>query len=147
VATSAAAPVGTSVSTDNGTSWTDLEPTGIDQRGANAFLNINTGWCASFSTDPETDGIFKLTGQLDISNVAQTKFKVYPNPAASTVSISVANVDTYNLSVTDLSGKVVMAKLLNGMDNTLDISNLATGAYFFNLSAGDKNEVVKILKN
>ena len=147
VATSAAAPVGTSVSTDNGTSWTDLEPTGIDQRGANAFLNINTGWCASFSTDPETDGIFKLTGQLDISNVAQTKFKVYPNPAASTVTISVADVDTYNLSVTDLSGKVVMAKLLNGMDNTLDISNLATGAYFFNLSAGDKNEVVKILKN
>jgi photosystem II stability/assembly factor-like uncharacterized protein len=147
VATSAAAPVGTSVSTDNGTSWTDLEPAGIDQRGANAFLNITTGWCASFSTDPETDGIFKLTGQLDISNVAQTKFKVYPNPAASTVTISVADVDTYNLSVTDLSGKVVMAKLLNGMDNTLDISNLATGAYFFNLSAGDKNEVVKILKN
>jgi len=147
VATSAAAPVGTSVSTDNGTSWTDLEPAGIDQRGANAFLNITTGWCASFSTDPETDGIFKLTGQLDISNVAQSKFKVYPNPAASTVTISVADVDTYNLSVTDLSGKVVMAKLLNGMDNTLDISNLATGAYFFNLSAGDKNEVVKILKN
>lgn len=145
VATSQAAPVGTSVSTDNGATWTDVES--LEQRGASAFLNATTGWCAGFSFDSLTDGIFKLTGQLGVSNVAQTKFKVYPNPATSIVTISVADVDSYNLSVTDLTGKIVMTKSLNGIENTLDISNLATGAYFFNLSAGDKNEVVKILKN
>ena len=56
-------------------------------------------------------------------------------------------MDTYNLSVTDLSGKVVMTRTLNGMENTLDISTLATGAYFFELNADNKKEVVKILKN
>lgn len=146
VATSAdPASQGTSVSVDNGTSWTNIES--AEQRGANAFLNLTTGWCAGFSTDPLTDGVYKLTGQLGISNVAQTTFKVYPNPATSIVTISVTDVDSYNLSVTDLTGKIVMTKSLNGIENTLDISNLATGAYFFNLSAGDKNEVVKILKN
>jgi len=145
VATSAAAPVGTSVSTDNGAIWTDVES--LEQRGASAFLNATTGWCAGFSTDPLTDGVFKLTGQLGVSNVAQTKFKVYPNPATSTITISVSDVDSYNLSVTDLTGKIVMAKSLNGMENTIDISALATGAYFFNLSSGGKKEVVKILKN
>jgi photosystem II stability/assembly factor-like uncharacterized protein len=145
VATSQAAPVGTSVSTDNGATWTDVES--LEQRGASAFLNATTGWCAGFSADPLTDGVYKLTGQLSVSNVAQTKFKVYPNPATSIVSISVSDVDSYNLSVTDLTGKIVMTKSLNGMDNTLDISALATGAYFFNLSSGGKKEVVKILKN
>lgn len=147
VATSAAAPVGTSVSIDNGTSWTDLEPTGIEQRGTNAFLNITTGWCAGFSTDPATDGVFKLTGQLGISNVAQSKFKVYPNPATSTVTISIADEDSYHLSITDLSGKIVMTKSFNGIENTLDISALATGTYFFELSTSNKKEVIKILKN
>jgi photosystem II stability/assembly factor-like uncharacterized protein len=150
VATSQAAPVGTSISTNNGATWTDLEPAGTEQRGASAFLNASTGWCAGFGDgDPlGTAGIFKLSGPLGVDNVATiAKFKVYPNPATSIVSISVSDVDSYNLSVTDLTGKIVMTKSLNGMENTLDISALATGAYFFNLSSGGKKEVVKILKN
>jgi photosystem II stability/assembly factor-like uncharacterized protein len=146
VATSAAAPVGTSVSVDNGTTWTDVES--AEQRGASAFLNMTTGWAAGFSFDEFTDGVYKLTGTLGTQNVEATaKFKVYPNPATSTVTISTTDVDTYNLSVTDLSGKVVMTKSLNGIENTLDISALATGAYFFELNANNKKEVVKILKN
>ena len=151
VATSQAAPVGTSVSTDNGTTWTDLEPTGTTQRGASAFLNTTTGWCAGFSdADPlVAAGIFKLTGTLGTQSFENAaKFKVYPNPATSTVTIAAANVvDSYNLSVTDLTGKVIMTKSLNGIENTLDISALSTGAYFFELSSDNKKEVIKILKN
>jgi hypothetical protein len=148
VATSQAAPVGTSVSINNGVTWTDLEPTGIEQRGASAFLNSTTGWCAGFSTDPLTDGVFKLTGTLGTQNFENaTKFKVYPNPASSIVTISAANSDSYKLSVTDITGKVVMTKSLNGIENTLDISSLSTGAYFFELSSDNIKDVVKILKN
>ena len=145
VATSAAAPVGTSVSTDNGTSWTDVES--LDQRGAAAFLNPTTGWTAGFSVDDLTDGIFKLTGPLGTNDLTAAKFKVYPNPAASTITISAVNADSFKLSVTDLSGKVVMTKSLNGIENTLDISALSTGAYFFELTSDNKKEVIKILKN
>ena len=148
VATSQADPVGTSVSTDNGATWTDIEPTGIEQRGASAFLNLTTGWCAGFSTDALTDGVFKLTGALGTQNFENaTKFKVYPNPASSMVTISAANADSYKLSVTDITGKVVMTKSLNGIENTLDISSLSTGAYFFELSSDNIKDVVKILKN
>ena len=148
VATSQAAPVGTSISSDNGTTWTDLEPTGTTQRGASNFLNASTGWCAGFSTDAVTNGIYKLTSPLGTPSFDNAgKFKVYPNPATSTVTISASNVDSYNLSVTDLTGKIVMTKSLNGIENTLDISTLSTGAYFFNLSSDNKKEVIKILKN
>ncbi len=148
VATSQAAPVGTSISTNNGATWTDLEPTGTEQRGASAFLNLTTGWCAGFSTDALTDGVYKLTGTLGNQNFENTtKFKVYPNPSSSIVTISAANVDSYKLSVTDITGKVVMTKSLNGIENTLDISSLSTGAYFFELSSDNIKDVVKILKN
>lgn len=148
VATSQAAPVGTSISYNNGVTWTDLEPTGTEQRGASAFLNGSTGWCAGFSTDALTDGVFKLTETLGTQNFENaTQFKVYPNPASSVVTISSANTDSYKLSVTDISGKVVMTKSLNGIENTLDISSLSNGAYFFELSSDNIKDVVKILKN
>lgn len=150
VATSAAAPVGTSLSIDNGTTWTDLEPGGTVQRGVGAYFSPSIGWCAGFSDGDllGNSGIFKLSGSLGNQTVAaQSKFKVFPNPASSTVTISVADVDSYNLSVTDLSGKVVMTKSLSGIENTLDISALSSGAYFFELSSNNKKEVVKILKN
>ncbi|MCF6131480.1 T9SS type A sorting domain-containing protein [Flavobacterium wongokense] len=145
VATSQAAPVGTSVSVDNGTTWTDVESG--DQRGANAFLNMTTGWSAGFSTDEVTGGIFKLTGQLGVSTANAAKFRVFPNPASSTVTVSTPEVDAAKLSVTDLSGKVVMTRTLSGMENTVDISTLSTGAYFFEVSSDSKKEVIKILKN
>jgi photosystem II stability/assembly factor-like uncharacterized protein len=150
VATSQAAPVGTSLSTDNGVTWTDLEPSGTTQRGASGFFNVSTGWCAGFSDgDPLGNaGIFKLSGPLATAAFENAaKFKVYPNPATSIVTISTPNVDTANLSVTDLSGKVVMTKSLSGIENTVDISNLSTGAYFFEVSSNNIKEVIKILKN
>lgn len=147
VATSAAAPVGTSVSTNNGSTWISVESTA--QRGSNAFLNATTGWAAGFSSsDPfATQGIFKLTGPLGVDTAAIAKFKVYPNPATSIVTISTPDVDSADLSVTDLTGKVVMTKSLSGIENTVDISKLATGAYFFEINSDSKKEVVKILKN
>ena len=117
------------------------------QRGAAAFLNGSTGWCAGFSTDSLTDGIFKLTTPLANQSFTTSKFSVYPNPATSNVTISATNIDAYQLSVTDLSGKVVMAKSLNGIENTVDVSALSSGAYFFTLSSDNKKETVKILKN
>lgn len=145
VATSMSAPVGTSISTDNGTTWTDLES--LAQRGTSAFLNGSTGWCAGFSGFL-ADGIFKLTTPLATTTVtANAQFKIYPNPATTTVTISATDVDSYKLNVTDLSGKTVMTTSLNGMENNVDVSALSTGAYFFELSSGSQREVVKILKN
>lgn len=147
--TSPATPAGTSLSLDNGSNWTDLEPGGTTQRGFSDFLSPSIGWCGGFSdADPLVDaGVFKLSGSLANPTVTATKFKVYPNPATSIVTISAADVDSYKLSITDLSGKVVMTKSLNGIENTVDVSSLSSGAYFFELASDNKREVVKILKN
>lgn len=146
VATSQETPIGTSVSTDNGTSWTNVESGA--QRGVSAFLNLTTGWAAGFTTTSSSDGIFKLTGQLETSNpTAANKFKIYPNPVSSLVTISTPDVEVSNLSISDLTGKVVLKKSLIGIENTIDISELSNGIYFLEINSDAKKEVVKILKN
>lgn len=149
VATSAAAPVGTSINTNNGTgAWTDLEPGGTVQRGVSAFLNGSTGWASGFSTNATTGGVFKLSAPL--ANTAfetSTKFKVFPNPADNNITINASGVEAYKLAVTDISGKVVLEKSLSGIENTIDISTLSSGAYFFTLNSDSGKETVKIIKN
>lgn len=146
VGTSQAAPVGSSYSIDNGVTWTVIDSTA--QRGISAFVNGNTGWSAGFSTNSTTGGIFKIDGTLANADfAATTTFNIYPNPAASNVTISTVDGDAYRLSVTDLSGKVVLNRALSGMENNVDVSALSGGVYFFTLSTDNKSETIKIIKN
>ena len=137
----------TGYSLDNGTTWTQYDSG--TQRTSIAFLNPNLGWAGGFSSsDPlAPSGVFKFTGTLGTQNFGTSKFKISPNPATSTVAIFASDIDSYQLAITDLTGKIIMTKSLNGLENTIDISTLSSGAYFFELSANNKKEVVKILKN
>ncbi|WP_333877463.1 T9SS type A sorting domain-containing protein [Flavobacterium sp.] len=146
VATSAATgSSGSAYSNNNGTSWTTIDSGA--QRGVAAFFNGSTGWCGGYSADPFTDGIFKLNGTLANDSFNATSFKVYPNPAKNFVTIATEGLDSYNLRVTDLSGKVMMAKELTGVENTVDVSSYAAGVYFFEVNSGSKSETIKIIKN
>ena len=146
VATGVGALAGTSVSPNNGLTWINVESD--DQRGASAFLNSTTGWCAGLSVNIITDGVFKLTGPLgNVAFESTSKFIIYPNPANNTITIAASAIESYKLSVADLTGKVLIEKSLNGIENTIDISSLSKGVYFFTLNSGDKIETVKIIKN
>ncbi len=143
--TGASAVQSTGYSDDNGTTWTEYD--NGTQRTSIAFLNANLGWAGGFNTDEVTGGIFKFTGQLGTHSFANKAFKVYPNPATSVVSISSELLDTYNVKVTDITGKVMLAKDFSGVENTVDVANFAAGVYFFQVNSGDKSETIKIIKN
>ncbi len=136
---------GSAYSSNNGLTWTDIDFG--TQRGVSAFLNGTTGWCAGFSTDATTGGIFKFDGSLSNESFdATTTFKVYPNPASSLVTIS-SDIDAFVVSVTDLTGKVVLEKSMSGIENTVDVSSFTSGVYFFTISSDAKKETIKIIKN
>jgi len=73
-------------------------------------------------------------------------FKVYPNPANASVTISSKQGDAYSLKVTDITGKTMLTKEYSAVENTVDISNLASGLYFFQFKSGSKSETIKIMK-
>jgi photosystem II stability/assembly factor-like uncharacterized protein len=137
--------VGSAYSTNNGVNWTTIE-TNVEQRLSPAFLNSTTGWCGGFSTDSITDGIYQFSGDLGNDQFAANTVKLYPNPATSIVNIA-AQLDSYNVKVTDITGKVMLNKAYSGVENTVDISSFATGVYFFEIKSGNKSETSKIMKN
>ncbi|QBZ97136.1 T9SS type A sorting domain-containing protein [Flavobacterium sangjuense] len=134
---------GSSYSLNNGLTWTAID--GLSHTCL-ALKSDTLGWGGGFATTG-VGGAFKFNNTLGTPSFNAAKFKVFPNPAISTVTIAAENADSYNLSVTDVTGKIVMTKSLNGIENTLDISSLSTGAYFFELSSDNTKDVIKILKN
>ncbi len=133
-------------STDNGTTWTQIDSG--TQRGVVAFFDATTGWAAGFNSDPFTDGIYKFSGNLSNEKFAvSNNFKVYPNPTNNVVTVSSNGIDSYKLRVTDISGNIVLEKSLSGLENTVDIASLSSGAYFFTLNSYNKTETIKIIKN
>jgi photosystem II stability/assembly factor-like uncharacterized protein len=144
--TATATSDGSSYSNDNGVTWTTIE-TGI-QRLAPAFLNETTGWCGGFNADPFTGGVFKFSGSLiNPTFEANKNFNIYPNPANTLVSISSTLEDSYKLKVVDLMGKIIIEKQFTGVENTLDVSALTCGMYFFTFTSDTKSETIKIIKN
>ena len=137
---------GSSYSSDNGVTWATID-TGT-QRLTPAFLDATTGWCGGFNSDPFTGGVFKFSGDLiNPTFEANKSFNVSPNPANTLVSISSMLVDSYKLKVVDLTGKLIMEKELNGIQNTVDVSSLTSGMYFFTFTSDTKSETIKIIKN
>lgn len=139
---------GSSYSNDNGVTWTSID---VDvQHGVPAFLNATTGWCGGFNSSASTEGMFKFNGDLLLSNQSfnsNNNFKAYPNPANNVINVTTNNIDSYKLRVTDITGKVVLEKALNGIQNSIDISALSNGAYFFTFNSDNKIETAKIIKN
>ena len=116
---------GSAKSTDNGVTWTTID-----------------------SGAPFTGGVFKYTPALTNEKfIAKNNFTVFPNPANNIVTISSEKIDSFNLKVTDISGKVVLEKAITGLENTIDVTSLPSGAYFFTLNSDNKTETVKVIKN
>lgn len=74
---------------------------------------------------------------------------IYPNPAKSTLTFhSQLSILNSQLIITDIMGNEVYKQAINGTDNSIDISNLSNGIYFYQVitdkkTIGGKFEVVK----
>jgi hypothetical protein len=76
------------------------------------------------------------------SNLEVSTITMYPNPTSDVINIEVSNfnnLDNVNVTILDLSGKVVMTNKLvgngNSFNQTYDVSSFATGTYFVQFEA------------
>jgi hypothetical protein len=78
--------------------------------------------------------------------------QVYPNPTGGNfdVQVNLNNREKITLTVTDMSGKVIMTQKYNSMpgnfNQTLNIGNLSPGVYFVTISYGSTVITQKITK-
>lgn len=109
----------------NGRVWT-----GVGALSANAFTGaaaIDTNLCATTSvpTGVAENGI--------LENVT-----MYPNPFRETLNIRIDNSQalSYTLRITNALGVEVVRQILTQEVTTLEVGQLASGMYFYQLSAG-----------
>lgn len=86
--------------------------------------------------DPNTLGL--VSSSVDVA--IEHKVSVYPNPTSNFLKISCLDCDGANLEILDLNGKPILhSKLLLEYENSIDISHLESGIYFYNVRSTNKN--------
>ncbi len=75
---------------------------------------------------------------LPVAAVQDIKVKIFPNPVSDKVSIyMVGDNHQKNLTILDVSGKVVYTQQVNDMFTTLDLQKLSKGVYFIKIIQPD----------
>jgi len=89
-----------------------------------------------------------IDGRFSYSNIILIKSKaamlsVYPNPASKTIRIEKSK-KIIGIRIMEITGKMVKL-LLPSANSNYDISSLAPGVYFFEVSSEDGKETVKVM--
>jgi len=85
-----------------------------------------------------------LTG-VEISNVPQAH--VYPNPTDDMVTLEFETAGEYVISVSDMTGKILLHQTVNDITVRLDLSHFSTGVYLLIINDGKRQNTMRIVKN
>ncbi|WP_289045335.1 T9SS type A sorting domain-containing protein [uncultured Olleya sp.] len=91
------------------------------------------------------------TATLDVSLSTEdfekeSLFTYYPNPVNNSLNLK-AQKEISNVSVYNMLGQEVYRNSPNSFNNTVDMANLDSGAYFVKVTINDATETIKIIKN
>jgi hypothetical protein len=87
-----------------------------------------------------------LNGYVGLNENGTSNTIAYPNPATDQVQISWTASAPEQLTMTDLSGKIVLE--MNNINNTsinIDLQDLAPGVYILTSNFGSSQEVTKLV--
>jgi photosystem II stability/assembly factor-like uncharacterized protein len=86
--------------------------------------------------------VMKKNVPLGISDFGISNFEFFPNPSNDFIQLK--NVETMNLTMTDINGKLVLSKIIQPNER-IDIGNLGNGMYFLTLKNGKEIQQGKII--
>lgn len=95
-------------------------------------------------TDCNSYGVVYDTVTTSISTIDGEEFSVYPNPGIDLIYVSYKNTAQAIVSITELSGKLLMKQTIN-QNQSIDVSSLSAGMYILNLQLGEYNRSKKLI--
>ena len=108
--------------------------------GTTYYATQTVGECSSAQTLAVTVEVV-----LGVKGFDAASFSYYPNPVKNVLNISYSS-DITSVAVFNLLGQQVIAKDVNSTTGTIDMSNLADGAYIVNVTAGSHVKTIKVIK-
>ena len=108
--------------------------------GTYSVLATNEKKCSVYSNQIDVT----VSSTASIQKNATTEINLYPNPVTDILSIELP-VDYVNskFKIVDVSGKELVKGRLNHTLNTIDVEDLASGTYFFEIENGYKTKFIK----
>ena len=139
-------------------SWASLsKPEGTMTAGNSDMVSVNLNSIAIapgstmeaeviFKTnDPQNNTvIIPLTLSVGTAAVAEnttSAYSIYPNPTSSVVTLEGENMNY--VSIYNALGQFVSVVKLNGVNNTIDMSGMNSGVYFFNIVDNAGNSTIQ----
>jgi uncharacterized surface protein with fasciclin (FAS1) repeats len=89
------------------------------------------------------DGVL-LPNLTSIEESNNLNVMVYPNPAANMLNVTLNSNELFNLTITDLNGKQILAERISNISNMIDISNLSSGMYLLRIANSNVQSTTKI---
>jgi hypothetical protein len=134
-------------------SYSDLTPggiTGSDNPGIFNSTATDGSLTFKFVSDQNTVGagwsaIISCTGTLGFNANDFIDYSYYPNPTTGNVAITSKDNIT-EVAVYNVQGQLLYNQKINQLRTNVDMSQFATGTYFFKLKINDREANFKILK-
>jgi hypothetical protein len=79
-----------------------------------------------------------------VNEITSNDASVFPNPASSSVEISLGKESTGVYSLTDLTGKIIFTGKIQGRSAMIDVSTLPQGVYLLNIETEQGRSVHKV---
>jgi len=157
--------IGTTAGDSNTVAWTsNMTANTITQTGLNLtqgqfyYFTIRTvdgAGLVSIKTKSNGQKVDTLSGTTTVAhlNGFTNSIDLYPNPALNKVNIVYALEQNASVSIaiTDITGNVIMKdadnKVTGKHEQSFDISNLAKGIYFVQITINNSKKVLKLVKD
>jgi hypothetical protein len=88
---------------------------------------------------------FEIRVALNSNQFDKSALKVYPNPTKNILKISYSQ-EISNVEIFNLVGQKIMMISPNANEGQIDMSNLASGAYFVKVTSNNVSNTVKVIK-
>ncbi len=93
--------------------------------------------------DGNESNAFHFTYKYDanyvgVSNISNNNIFVYPNPVKEKFTVKLNSLNNSEIVLTNILGRVVLTQKLQENKNTVDVSKLSNGVYFYSIINNNK---------
>jgi len=105
-------------------------------------------WTVTDNTGNEATCSFGVTVNafVGIETLKQNGISIHPNPTNGIVNFDFSNLEVQKITISDITGKIIIEKIVTNQLENIDFSNYSNGIYLINLTTVKEVFSTKIIK-
>jgi hypothetical protein len=83
----------------------------------------------------------------DVKTSASLSTQIYPNPTDGALTLQFETAGKYDITISDMAGKVLLREMVTGQTARLDIGAYPAGVYLLTIDDGERKSTTRVIKN